>query len=757
MPPQSTNYSARPDLIPLPEEGRGSYTYWKKEVDAAVQRLQEFKPDWDRNTMSYRAKPLTATPEVDAVVVPRDFAMVEQKSAQLFFKSPDVQLKTKFTPIKDAVSTWAPVLNHFLSEDEANAMGMMNECLFDALCPAGIMCSVIGYETYISGIQDVPTGKEIPDPNFEPEEPEQGLGQTAPDMLPGAILGTGAPMPPPPGPPMVPETIPVPDIVYSRMYWNRFSPAAAIIPSSWAGSIYDRAPYLGYRFKDTWANIKSTHRLPADMTVPKSKNTNPSDLKIKSEVNMDSSNLANEDEVTGWCIWYYTYLYDSNVHHPLLMRQLICLDGMKEPLVHRDSPYQKMVKGKLLGMVGNPVHIGALRYVSDSAYPPSECSISRSSNDELNKSRTQMMLQRDRSIPMRVADITRMGGQPGLDKVRQNRFQSIIGLPSWHQNDPPMGMLGLASYPRENFTFNDILDSDIAQIWAMGANQLAQQSEGDVTATETAKMDAWATTRLDKERAKALGYYMTGVRKFGATLQLFITPEQIAEVIGPEDTQRILKAWDFKNMPAPLSYTCEPDAAIRRDPGEVRTEALKLYELTAKDPHANSPELLGDLLRAFNRDPAKLVQPQLPPKPNPMAISIRIDPAQLDVRDPSFPIILALMEANGYEMLERPKKDPETGEQEPSPVEQALAMTQFQAQIIGFAEGGPAPDFAALAKLIAPRFANPGGEGTSASGGSGAPKPEHGGAAPKAERLSKHQGDQTGARPGPRPVQAQQG
>jgi len=714
--------------IPLPAEGKGSYTYWKKEVDASVERLTQFKPEWDRNVMSYRAKPLTKMPHEDAVVVPRDFALVEQKAAQLFFRTPEVRLTTRIKAVQDPVQVFQDILNYYLSEDEAGSMAMMNETLFDALCPAGILCSVIGYETFVDGVQRPPTGNMIPDPKWKPTLP------------PGDILGLSGSMD---QPPLIPELMPpVPNVVYARYFWNRFSPAAAIIPQDFGGSDYDKAAFLGYRFKGPWSHIKTVHQL-GDMDIPRSKGTNTSDLKIKSEPNMDSSNITDPDEVSGWCIWYRTSLYDSKQVHPEKFRQLICLDGLDAPLVHRDSPFQRDVAGKLVGLMGNPIHLGALRYVSDSAYPPSECSISRASNEELNKSRTQMMLQRDRSIPMRLADIARLGGADQLEKLRQNQYQSIIGLPSFDPNKPPIAAIQLSSFPRENFTFNDYLDSDIGQTWAMGANQRGLESANSITATESAKIDQWATTRLDKERAKALEYYMKGVRKFGAILQLFLTDEQAAAIVGQEEAGRLSK-WDRKSMPAPLSYTCDPDSAIRRDPVQVRVEALKLYELTAKDPHANSPELLADVMRAFSRDPIKLVTQQTPPSVKPAALSFRFDTQSIDVRNPNFPIYLAILKQNGYQSLEEPVVDPATGEKEPSPVEQALAYSQFQQQLMGVATGGEPPTGIGFGD-----DGEGGGEGVPTM--TGGPKPQHGGSAPRAERLSKHQGDAPGGLPGNAP------
>jgi len=717
-------YSTRPPVLPLPpEDTHGSRKYWKKEVDAAVERLNDFKPDWDRNVLSYRAKSLSTMPTSDTVVVPRDFAFVEQKAAQLFFQTPEIHLKTDLEALKDAVTIFQPVLNHYLSEDEVNALAMMNEVVFDALCPSGLMCSKIGWEAFEEG---PPIPMQVGEEPAEPPAPS--LGQPDPNQLPGSVLGLGAPAPPPP---MRPIMAPTPNIVWDRYFWERISPAQILIPHNFSGSVYDKAHWLGFRFEEDWEIIKKKYKLADDMDIPTSR-LSDAELKLKGE-SVSSPSRAPTQRVTGCEIWYRTALYDPKTAHPEKMRQLVLIDGYDEPLLHRDSPYQSTSpSGTLIGMIGFPIHIGALRYVSDSAYPPSECSISRSTNEELNRSRTQMMLQRDRSIPMRFADLSRIGGEAGLEKIRKNIFQQIVALESYDPNNPPVGIISLAQFPRENFTFNDYLDRDLEQVWAMGANQRGQESAKSLTATEISKIDQWANSRLDKERRNALTYYIRGTRKLGSLVQLFITDEQVTQIVGQDKLQRI-QAWDREAIPNAYAYSANPDSAIRIDQAQARTQILKLYELLAKDPNVNRTELLTEICRQWNLDPARIVVQQLPPKgPDPAAVSFRFGAEDLDVLNPNFPMYVAILEQAGYKLTE---PDPATGL---SPIQAAQQKATQQQQIMGMAGGVGAEG---------------GGADTGPTPSSRPPtQSEHGGTAPKADRLNKHQGDQTGQLPGPHPL-----
>jgi hypothetical protein len=708
-----------PDLppLPLPSDGRGSREFWKKEIQASNDKIKELKEkDWDPAILSYRGKPLTLLPEVDTVVVPRDFPFVEQKNAQLFFQVPEVHLTAKQDGLADAVSTFQPVLNYYLSEDEVDALCVMNETGFDALV-VGLMVSKIGYESFKEGADQHIQDGEMPDPDHEP------VGQ------PGQVLGLGAP---PTAAPMVPNMVPVPNIVYQRYFWERISPAAAVIPSTFHGSNYDKAKFLGYRFEDDWEVIRTTYKLPADMECPRSRGADSDDILLKSENRTGASTKATPNRVRGTELWYRAAYFDPQVGHPEKFRCLVLIDGLDTPLVHKDSPYQyEGPDGKLMGMMGNPIHIGALRYLSDSAFPPSETQIARATNDELNKSRTQMMLQRDRSIPMRYADLARVGGEAGLEKIRKGIYQGIIPLSNYDPNNPPIGVVQLSAFPRENFSFNDYLDKDLGQIWSMGANQRGQENSDSLTATEVSKIDQWATSRLDKERRQILRYFIRGTRKLSTLIQKFATDQEYIEILGPDQAPR-LQPWNKDQIQGKFLFTANPDSAIRVDQAQARTQILKLYEMWAKDPNVNRVELLTEACRQWNLDPKKMIIPQLPEKgPDPASVSIRFAAADLDVQNANFPIYAAVLKEAGYKSLDQP--DPLTGK---TPIQMAMERAQYQQQVMTMGAGGTAP-------------AQPPGAPGAGTGGPLHPVP-HGGTAPKADHINKHQADESGDRPGPK-------
>ena len=50
-----------------------------------------------------------------------------------------------------------------------------------------------------------------------------------------------------------------------------------------------------------------------------------------------------------------------------------------------------------------------------------------------------------------------------------------------------IGEVSRANYPRENFEFNKIIEQDMSEAWALGADQLGQNSPGEQTAREVSE------------------------------------------------------------------------------------------------------------------------------------------------------------------------------------------------------------------------------------------------------------------------------
>lgn len=724
-------------VLPLPEDGRGSMQWWKKELEASISRLDAVRPEWENNLLAYRAKSLRQAPTTDTVTVPRDFTYVEQKKSTLFFQLPDVHLSPAQDGVKDAIPLFQAVLNHYLGEDEIDALATINEVMFDVLCPAGIMCAVIGYENFTSGTVPMKMGEE-PDPEQAVTGPS--LGQPDPAALPGAVLNIGTPAP---APPMRPIMEDVPNYVAQRYFFSRLSPACTRLPRKWSGSKYDRSPWLAYEASEDWEIVKRRFKLDPGMRKPSGGKGDPDKLRLPGEPTSDATR-GSDDETAYTVIWYHTAHLDPAEVHPEKFRQLVIVAGMDAPLVHRDSPFQWMNDaGELMGMMGNPIHIGALRYVSDAALPPSEASVGRALGDELNKGRTQMLVSRDRNRPMRFADLSRIGGQTGLSKIEKNIDQAVIPLATAHESDPPVFASKQAHFPVEDWKFDEIVSQDLDGVWGLGPAARSEIMANGTSATEVKDSKMWSDNRIDGERRAMLRFYMGAVRKIGALIQMFADEEQYVEVVGA-DKEPILKAWDKTKIAGKFAYKVKPNSALRVDQAQAQTQSLKRYELLRKDPNVNGIELLDNIAEESDLDRQKLIIPQIPPKPPDQPnISFRFNAADLDVRNPNFPIYLAILKRAGYTDLDQPVQDPQTGATEPAPTEQALRISKMQAQANAMPHTGTLPDPLQTMEIPPP---------AAVIAGHSAQPVEHPGTAPHADRLSQHRADETGGPAGRPPI-----
>jgi len=245
--------------------------YWRAQITAAEEKRDPLVTEWRNNVQRYLAKTLPIQPKAHTVVVPLDYANTEQKKAQLFFRVPELHLKATRPEYEGAVPVFQAVVNHYLGRHGVDAKTMMDEVLFDALCPSGLAVTKIGYEPTIHGMRTVPdpqTGLPMPDPN-DPTQPAT-----------------------------------VPNVIHEAYYWNRISPEKALIPADFHGSQYDRSPWLGFKFElDADVGIRR-FRLPKDFQGGR-------DHAI---TGLNEAEAPKQDaprkKIRGWEIWYKLSLVD---------------------------------------------------------------------------------------------------------------------------------------------------------------------------------------------------------------------------------------------------------------------------------------------------------------------------------------------------------------------------------------------------------------------------------------------------------------
>jgi hypothetical protein len=660
--------------LKLPADGTGSFSFWRGEAKRSLdwlKRLSEIR-GWDDNLKAYLGKTLDALPEQDTIVVPKDFTLVEQKKALLFFQVPEVALTAQQPGLEGAVATFQAVLNRKLQSDEVNAAALMDEVLMDVLCPAGIGVSKIGYEAEVQGT--VPVQQPAMDP----------MGQPIVDPMSGQ-------------PAMM--TVDAPNIVNERYFWERVPVKDLILPPDFHGVDFDQAPYLGFRFKLDRAVAERVYGIDKEDAQPA--RGNESEGLLEGDVKPEPEKAP---RITGYEIWYRASLYHADVANSECIYQLVWFEGQDEPSVHRKSPYQRVENGRVLqGMRGYPIHVLTLRYVSDQAVPPSDCSVSRPQVDELSAGRSEMVRQRKRARPINGYDPARLP-KDAIDKIEAGEVQSFIPIPGFTAGgaDSPVGPIQQASMSRENFTFNDYIDRDINTAWAIDSNQQGQQTQTRRTATELSIVNSASQTRMERERTQVARWFVRAVEKIGALVQLFADEQDYIEIVG-QDGSRALQAWDKNTIQGRFAYSAKPDSTLRMDAAFDRKQAIDEFQFFRKDPLVNPQYLLQRTARRLGMDPQQFIAPPQPPQQPPPNFGVSIKGEDLIPFAPQYPAVLAYL---------------------------SVANPELAAKL-------PPPQ----ANPLLPPPAAPGPAAA-------APNPPHGGMAPMMQPMSKHQEQQTGQLPG---------
>lgn len=537
--------------IPMTEDERKK---WKGDLDRANTRRQIFEKAWERNLAAYTPDPTNDKWGQD-VNPGIDFYTTEQKKAELFFDTPSIVLTPDDdTPdqAKPQIAAWQTRINRKLGPIVKHGLGtarMMGKVLFSIICTSGMGCTKLGV-TRIT--------KDVP---LDPKDPTKG-------------------------------TAPVP--VFQKMFWEHFSEKKSLVPATFHDTEFDKAPWLGMNFTmPTRAGIREFN-LPPDFIGQKTgANDQVFELPgIKKETDSD-------DQMTGREVWYRASLFDDAVYHPDHLRQLVFVDGIEEPVVHRDSPYQTFTNGQFqpddpANLIGFPIHIFTIRDLVDSAYVPSDSTIMRPLVNEIGRFRTQLIEQRDSSTSIRFGD-EKVLTPDILSKIVRGPWGSLILLPEFDPNRMPVGEMAKTTYPRENFEAQTVIERDLSKVTTLGANQVGVETDTTHSATESAYVQQNSSTRMAKERNRTLDDFTAGIAKLDTLMKRFETPQGQQPVSG-------------------YTYDIKPDSGMHVDEAARRKFTTDRYNQLRKDPRVSPEYLLSELAPDWHLDATKLITP--PPQPH---------------------------------------------------------------------------------------------------------------------------------------------
>lgn len=657
-----------PGVLPLSKE---DLTFWRTEIERADKLRSDTIQAWDAtgNLERYTPKSVLTSDggSVAADVnVAKDFSDVERKNAALFHSTPQIALVPDPGTDPGPLLLHQELLNTILGEDYMDVLETVSPTIQDCLVAIQPCPTEIGYDSVIEHVeQQVP----VLDPVTQQPQLDSMTGQP------------------------VMQTQQVPVVVWEEIFWRRISPKAQLMPVTLRDTKYDRAPWIGYRWRRPISQVKRKYQLPDNWSAADSSTNTPYFEPLTNQ------GQSSEPMCSGVKLWYRAYLRDQKVTHPEVVRELELLDSYDVPLVHRNTPYQDISPkdGRLTpdSIIGYPDHPLALRDLTDSAYVAADCTITAPLTRELNKFRKTVVQRRDGSKLRFVYDAAKLNPEV-RQKIEQGDDPMMIPVEPGALDagaNAIMQQVPSLELGRESYLGQDIIERDRAQILGINANQVGAVAGSGKTATEVSDVQRNADARFDREMRRAVRWYLKGVQKVSA-LVLRYGDRLAVDILGPERATLWAQAKQAGAI-SKFKFKTVADSGGYIDIEARKRSDLQLYNMTAKDPSLNRQVVQARLATDFGLAPSEWIVTQPPEqKPEAPTLSIAVKPEDLDPALPSYVGTYAILTAGGVKNL-------------PPPTYVAAPPPQPNA-------------------------------------------PEHGGMAELQPRLNQHQLDQTGERSGPK-------
>lgn len=581
---------------------------WRGRIEACRTEKRKLIPDWATNVDYRRGKPFQGDSDQDRIAVSVDWTQTKAKQAQLFSQVPQVMLTPKHPSFAPAIPVFAQLLNDTLALAKLGTA--MDEVLPDVINAAGLGAVIVGYESRM----DTAAMPSV-DTKLMPAEAAALIPQQ-PELM-------GDPMP---------------RTRDARFYCRRISPADLLWPKEFRGSDFDDAPWLGFTGRMTWSEATVAFQLKDEVKdkvcgAP-SNRTNESLTGDMRDLSADTTenDVVEYDEVYYWC-----YRFDPECMSFCKLRRLVFVRGLTQPVVNDDWKGQEVTPdGKYVGALKYPIRVLTLTYISDEAVPPSDTAIGRPQVDELIKSRSQIVQQRDFSQPMRWADVNRIDPMV-LDAVMKGTFQGII--PTNGDGTKVIGEVARAMYPREDFEFDRTIKSDLYDAWQTSPNQSGNFNQGERSASEAQIVQQNFNTRIGYERAR-VSAFVCGVAEVMAGL-LVLFGDFAAPNIGQDGMQR-LQQWDMKAIPQQFVYSIRTDSTVLLDSQQRLSKLMQFMNMTAKSGFIDIEPIMREIASLSGLDPDQIVKRPNPPAPEPPKVSLAFSGEDL-----VNPMVIAILMKSG--------------------------------------------------------------------------------------------------------------
>lgn len=609
-------------------EDTQSYAMFRKRIDLCKSAKREITPDWDTNVDYRRGKMFPTDSDQDRVAVNMDWPQTKAKHAALFSQVPPLVGTTDWKQFQPIVRTYTKALDKRLRLSKVDVA--FDEMMPDVINKAGIAACLVGYEarTVVKALgTSLQDGKPVDLTQFKPEEVKAAVAN-------GMIKVDQSPQ-----------------VIDKRFYITRISPNDLLWPVDFTGSDFDDASWVGHTDTMTWAEAKNAFNLDDEVKDQVVGAGSRSEAEQAAGTHHEAPG-EETDTVTYDEIFYWAHKFDPEEKYFKKLKRMVFVNGITKPVVAEDYLGQKFNEqtSKYIGVCKFPIRFLTLTYMSDECVPPSDSAISRPQVDELIRSRTQMVLNRDRSQPIRWYDVNRVA-QEVQDSIMRGTYQGWV--PVNGDGSRAVGEVARAMYPREDFEFDRVAKQDMQEQWQMGPNQQGMYSSGESTATEAQYVQSGFNTRIGQERARVSKCYLSIADVMAGLMDLY---DDYTDLMSPEDAQILQQQWKMAGVKPEIAFTIRPDSTVLLDSEQRIQKLMRGLNLVGKSGFVDPTPWIQEICDLSGVD-AQAQQPP-PNQPEPVNVSVR---SADDLRDPIF---LALLFAS---------------KQAPSPQDLQAAMAMLQA------------------------------------------------------------------------------
>lgn len=575
------------------------YNEFRQRIDICKLYRRKLIANWTISIDYRRGKPFTSQTDEDQVAVNLDWTLTKAKQAALFSQVPKIRLDHSPETLPK-VTPWMAKFEHRLNEIilDSGIEAAMDECLPDCINAAGIGAVLVSYES-------ITEDRQVPSIDLS-QLPPQLQAQV---MQSGQLNGNPIPM----------ET--VPHILDHRYLTQRISPADLLWPINFTGVDFDQAPWIGRSGRMTWAEAQQKFKLKEEDKTSVLGEDRPMLDKLTHDVERDK---VTADEMVGFDeIFYRDYSYDPTSQSYSTIHHLVYVSGKDIPVLDEPWNGQKLEEdGSLTGATRYPIRALTLTYISDETIPPSDSAIGRPQVNEINKARTQMIRQRERSLPVRWFDVNRI--DPTISQgLMRGTWQAMI--PVQGEGSRVIGEVARASMPLETFKFDEIAKRDLQEEWTVAQGQAIQEAQGD-----SAQNKAPYNTQVGRERARVASFFVSIAEILGGLMFLYEDPSTIGQGFDP-------------SMSKFLKYSILADSTVLLDSSQKLSRLNQFINLYAKSGWVNLEPVLQEVATLSGLDPSLVIrapQPKPPVEPN---ISLRLT----GVEDMLNPLALAFLIKSG--------------------------------------------------------------------------------------------------------------